>query len=423
MGARYSSHIHYTYLFKEYSIKYKHMKGKELSPNDHRLMGQALDLFSFHDVSPGAPFWHPKGMTIIKALEQFIRSIQDQNGYVEISTPMLVKKNLFEKSGHWKFFKDDIFHFKVDKEIYALKPMNCPESTLIYSHTLRSYKDLPLRLAEIGRLHRNELSGVLGGLLRVRQITMDDAHIFCREDQMKSELVDILKIIREFYKKLNLPVSYGLATRPKKALGSIQKWKEAEKILGEALTEVGLAYKILKGDGAFYGPKIHFDIKDSLGRVWTIATAQLDFQMPEQFKLRYIDENGKPQRPVMIHRAIFGSFERFIGILLEHFNGALPLWLSPVQIAVLGLNDSVGHYVMWVEHELTQKGYRVITDLRNETIGKKIREAELQKIPYLLIVGPKEVGTMTVALRERGKGDRGQMTLEDFLASLSGLRQ
>ncbi len=391
------------------------IKKEELPENDHRKLGQKLDLFSFHDVSPGAPFWHPKGMIIVKELEKFIRKLQDEHGYLEISTPIMVKKKLFEKSGHWKFFKDDMFRFKVDKEEYALKPMNCPESTLVYSHTKRSYRDLPLRLAEIGRLHRNELSGVLGGLLRVRQITMDDAHIFCRKDQIKSELVEILKMTRDFYQRLNLPVSYGLATRPQKAMGNISVWKEAEKILGDALKEVGVSYETLKAEGAFYGPKIHFDIKDSLGRVWTIATAQLDLQMPEQLKLEYTAENGKPERPTMIHRAIFGSFERFIGILLEHFNGALPFWLSPVQIAVLSVTDASLSYAEDVVRKLKKQEYRVTLDDRNETIGKKIRETEMQKTPYILVVGQKELESKTVAVRERGQGDIGQMPLDKFL--------
>jgi threonyl-tRNA synthetase len=392
---------------------------KELPANDHRILGQALDLFSFHDVSPGAPFWHPKGMTIVKELEKYIRKLQDDHGYAEISTPIMVKKKLFEKSGHWEVYKDDMFRVKVDREEYALKPMNCPESALFYSHTKRSYRDLPLRIAEIGRLHRNELSGVLGGLLRLRQFTMDDAHIYCRQDQIKSELVTILKMIREFYKKLELPVTYGLATRPKKALGDLKTWKAAEKVLAEALEEVGLPYQVLKGEGAFYAPKIHFDIKDSLGRVWTIATAQLDLQMPERFKLEYTAENGKTERPAMIHRAIFGSFERFIGILLEHFNGALPFWLAPVQIAVLSITDEALPYARSVASELKNKEIRTHLDDRNETIGKKIREAEMQKIPYLLIIGKKEVEAHAVAVRERGKGDLGGMTLEKFIGIMA----
>lgn len=381
----------------------------------HQELGQKLDFFSFYDVAPGAPFWHPKGMIVIKELEKFIRKLQDRHDYSEISTPIMVKKKLFEQSGHWKFFKENIFGLKVDKESYALKPMNCPESALVYKHTKRSYRDLPLRLAEIGRLHRNELSGVLGGLLRVRQITMDDAHIYCRHDQIKSELVSVLKMTQEFYKTLALPVSYGLATRPKKAMGDLKSWKEAEDILAGALNEAGLSYKILKGEGAFYGPKIHFDIQDSLGRTWTIATAQLDFQMPENFKLEYTDADGKTRRPAVIHRAIFGSFERFIGILLEHTQGALPFWLAPTQIAVLSLNDAVRPYCLEIAEKLKWADLRIFLDDRNETIGKKIREAELQKIPYLLVIGRKESENKAVAVRQRNKGDLGQMPLDKFL--------
>ena len=357
-------------------------------------------------------------MIIIKELEKFIRKLQDDHGYSEIATPIMVKKKLFEQSGHWKFFKENIFGLKVDKESYALKPMNCPESALVYKHAKRSYRDLPLRLAEIGRLHRNELSGVLGGLLRVRQITMDDAHIYCRDNQVKSELISVLKMTQEFYKTLGLPVFYGLATRPKKAMGDLKSWKEAEDILSEALKEVGLPYKILKGEGAFYGPKIHFDIKDSLERTWTIATAQLDFQMPENFKLEYTDEEGKAQRPAVIHRAIFGSFERFIGILLEHTQGALPFWLSPIQTAVLPISDTTAKYASEMCAQLKTNGIRAWLDNRNETIGKKIREAELQKIPYILVVGEREAASHTVAVRQRSKGDLGQMSLDKFLDSI-----
>ncbi|OGF62038.1 threonine--tRNA ligase [Candidatus Giovannonibacteria bacterium RIFCSPLOWO2_01_FULL_44_40] len=385
---------------------------------DHRELGQEMDLFSFHDVAPGAPFWHPKGMIIVKELEKFIRKLQDDHNYTEISTPIMVKQKLFEKSGHWEFFKENMFYFDVENETYSLKPMNCPESALVYQTKIRSYRDLPLRLAEIGRLHRNELSGVLGGLLRVRQMTMDDAHIYCRFDQIKQELVSVLKMTEEFYKHLGLPVSYGLATRPKKAMGSKEKWSEAEKILGEALTELGLKYKILKGEGAFYGPKIHFDIEDSQKRIWTIATAQLDFQLSDRFELEYIDEKGIAQRPVIIHRAIFGSFERFIGILLEHFDGALPFWLSPVQVAVLTINEKVLDCAEKVYKELKEKNIRVELDARNETIAKKIRESEIQRVPYILVVGEKEMKENKVAVRERGKGDVGTMNIDEFIKKI-----
>lgn len=382
---------------------------------DHRELGREMDLFSFHEIAPGAPFWHPKGMIIVKELEKYIRKLQDDHGYAEISTPIMVKTKLFEQSGHWEFFKENMFDFDVENETYSLKPMNCPESALVYQTKIRSYRDLPVRLAEIGRLHRNELSGVLGGLLRVRQMTMDDAHIYCRPDQIKDELVSVLKMTEEFYKRLGLKVDYGLATRPAKAMGSKKTWNEAEKILGEALSELGLKYNILKGEGAFYGPKIHFDIEDSQKRVLTIATAQLDFQLPERFELEYTDENGKKQRPIIIHRAIFGSFERFIGILLEHFDGALPFWLAPVQVAVLTINDKVSGHAARITAELKTKNVRVELDLRNETIAKKIREAEIQRVPYILVIGEKEMKENKIAVRERSRGDLGQKTLEEFL--------
>src|SRR3989338_5080528 len=378
---------------------------------DHRDLGREMDLFSFHEIAPGAPFWHPKGMIIVKELEKYIRKLHDDHNYTEIATPIMVKKKLFEQSGHWEFFKENMFYFDVENELYSLKPMNCPESALVYQTKIRSYRDLPMRLAEIGRLHRNELSGVLGGLLRVRQMTMDDAHIYCRFDQIKEELVSVLKMTEEFYKRLDLKVNYGLATRPEKAMGSKEKWSEAEKILGEALSELGLKYNILKGEGAFYGPKIHFDIEDSQKRVWTIATAQLDFQLPERFELEYIDENGKSQRPVIIHRAIFGSFERFIGILLEHFDGALPFWLSPVQAAVLTINEKVLSYAQNITAELQSKNIRIELDSRNETIAKKIREAEIQRVPYILVIGEKEMKENKVAVRERSKGNIGKMNI------------
>ena len=388
---------------------------------DHRKLGEQLDLFSFHDVAPGAPFWHPKGMIIVKELEKYIRELQDKAGYVEISTPILVKKKLFEKSGHWEFYKDDMFRLKVDKQEYALKPMNCPESAIFYMSKKRSYRDLPLRLAEIGRLHRNELSGVLGGLLRVRQITMDDAHIFCRPDQVKQELVTCLKMIQEFYKKFGLQVTYGLATRPKKAMGDLKTWLEAEKVLAQALEEVGLKYKILKGEGAFYAPKIHFDIRDSLSRVWTISTAQLDLQMPERFKLGYVAENGKTERPAMIHRAIFGSFERFIGILLEHYSGALPLWLSPEQVCIIPVSSRHKKYASLVGKELKKGNLRCVVQDENETVSKKIRGGETQKIPYLLVVGDEEIKQEQVRVRSKNK-DLGGMKLNKFLEKIQRKR-
>lgn len=385
---------------------------------NHRELGQEMDLFSFHDIAPGAPFWHPKGMIIVKELENFIRKLQDDHGYQEISTPIMVKKEVFEKSGHWEHFRKNMFWFvnPVDEnETLAIKPMNCPESTYVFNSTIRSYKDLPLRFAEIGRLHRNELSGTLGGLLRVRQMTMDDAHIYCRFDQIQEELTSVLKMTEAFYERLGLKVSYSIGTKPENALGTKDTWDKAEKILKDSLSNLGLKYEIMEGEGAFYGPKIHFDIKDSQERIWTIATAQIDFQLTENFDCNYVDESGKKVRPVVIHRAIFGSFERFIGILLEHFDGALPFWLSPVQVQMLTINDKVLDYARKTADELKNKDLRIELDSRNESIGKKIREAELQRVPYLLIIGEKEMKENKVAVRERGKGDLGAMTIEGFL--------
>ena len=386
---------------------------------DHRELGQEMDLFSFHEIAPGAPFWHPKGMIIFRKLERCARKINDENGYQEISTPILVKREVFEKSGHWEHYRDNMFWFKnpVDEnETLVIKPMNCPESTYVYNSKIRSYRDLPLRLAEIGRLHRNELSGTLGGMFRVRQITMDDAHIYVRPDQAEEEILKVIKTINKFYKDLNFETEYYLATRPEKALGEKHEWELAEEALKAALNKAGIKYKLADGEGAFYGKKIEVHIKDSQNRDWQLGTAQLDLVMlPEKFDLSYVDEAGQKQKPWVIHRAIFGSVERFVGILLEHFDGAFPFWLSPVQVAVLSINDKVLSYAQNVTAKLQSKNIRTELDARNETISKKIREAEIQRVPYLLVIGEKEMKENKVAVRERGKGDLGPMVLADFI--------
>ena len=390
---------------------------------DHRELGQEMDLFSFHEIAPGAPFWHPKGMIVFRELEKYARTINDREGFDEISTPIMVKKDVFERSGHWEHYRNNMFWFvnPVDgNETLVVKPMNCPESTYIYNSKIRSYRDLPLRLAEIGRLHRNELSGTLGGLFRVRQITMDDAHIYVRPDQAEEEISKTLVIIEDFYKKLGFEQKYYLATRPEKALGDKKTWDIAEKALRAALEQNKIKYEVAEGEGAFYGPKIEVHIKDSQERDWQLGTAQMDLTMlPEKFDLSYADENGNKVRPMVIHRAIFGSFERFIGILLEHFNGALPFWLSPIQVQILTINDKVLNYAKQTILELKNKNIRVELDARNESIGKKIREAEMQKVPYLLVIGEKEAAAQKVAVRERGKGDVGAITIEEFLRSLN----
>lgn len=397
-------------------------KENELPENDHRALGQRLDLFSFHDIAPGAPFWHPKGMTIFRELEKAARKINDENGYLEISTPILVKKEVFEKSGHWEHYRDNMFWFKNptdENETLVVKPMNCPESTYIYNSATRSYKDMPLRLAEIGRLNRNERSGTLGGMFRVRQITMDDAHIYVRPDQVEEEIENVIALIEKFYRGFGFEPRFVLATKPEGALGTEQDWALAEAALTNALQKSNIEFSIEKGEGAFYGPKIEVHMKDSQDRDWQLGTAQLDLVMlPKQFELSYIDEGGDKKMPWVIHRAIFGSFERFVGILLEHFNGALPFWLSPVQIAVLTINDAVREYATKVTKEIQGAGIRAIIDDRNETIGKKIRENEMQKIPYLVVIGAREAEAGTVAVRERGKGDVGTMVLAEFLTKI-----
>ncbi|MBI2451436.1 MAG: threonine--tRNA ligase [Parcubacteria group bacterium] len=382
---------------------------EEAKKRDHRKIGKDLDLFSFHDVSPGATFWHPKGMIIFKELEKFWRKIHEEAGYQEISTPILVKENLFKQSGHLENYKENMYPVKIENETYYLKPMNCPESAIIYSSKIRSYKDLPIRLSEIGRLHRAELSGVLAGLFRVRQITMDDAHIYCRPSQIQIEIGGVLKLIKNFYKLFGFNPEFNLSTRPDKAMGDPALWKKAEAALEIALKKNNLPYKLKPKDGAFYGPKIDVHITDSLGRPWQLATIQLDFQMPERFDLSYQNEKSQKEKPVMIHRAIFGSFERFIGVLIENFNGALPLWLSPIQAIIIPIASRHIKYAKNILDELKKIGPKTELDERNETIGKKIREAQLQKISYILIVGDEEIKNKTVNVRHYRRGQEGEI--------------
>lgn len=387
----------------------------EIEKRNHRKLGTQLDLFSFHEISPGAAFWHPKGMIIIKELEKWWREEHEKRGYLETSTPTIVKKELFEQSGHWKHYKENIFTFDVEGQIFVLKPMNCPESTIIYSSKIRSYKDLPLRLSEISHLYRNELSGVLAGLFRVRQLTMDDAHIYCTPEQIQTEIKALLEFVQEFYRLFKLNPEFKLATRPENYMGDKKLWQKAERALEFSLKQKKLKYELKPKDGAFYGPKIDVHITDALGRSWQIATVQLDFQMPERFQLAYIDQKGRKKRPVIIHRAIFGSFERFIGILLEHYAGALPLWLSPIQIWIIPVGSRHKKYAKTLKEELSALRLRVETKDTAETVSKKIRDGELQKIPYLLVVGDKEMTKKGVRVRERGKGDIGVMKLNKFL--------
>jgi threonyl-tRNA synthetase len=392
---------------------------EEAKRRDHRKLGRELELFMFNEISPGAPFWLPKGMIVFRELEKFIREELDDAGYDEISTPILVKKKLWQQSGHWDHYQENMFLLEVDEETFSLKPMNCPESTYVYKIKVRSYKDLPIRLSEIGRLHRNEISGALGGMFRVRQITMDDAHLFVRPDQILDEIDNLIELITKVYTIFGFEPTFSLATRPEDSMGDPVLWEKAELALEQALRRNDIDFMLKEKDGAFYGPKIDIQIKDALGRMWQLATIQLDFQMPERFDLEYVNEQGERVRPVMIHRAVFGSFERFIGILVEHFAGAFPTWLSPIQVAVLPISDAHHAYASSITAHLKESGVRVEIDMRNEKIGYKIREWETQKVPYMLVVGNKEMENKTVSVRKHHKGDTGAQELDVFVSMLT----
>lgn len=393
---------------------------------DHKQIGQELELFFTNDIAPGAPFWLPKGMSIFKELEKYIRELTLNAGYLETSTPIMVKSELFKQSGHWvKFGEHNMYNLDLSDEDntnaegYTLKPMNCPESTILYRFRPRSYKELPLRLAEIGRLHRKEKSGEVNGLLRVRQITMDDAHIYATEDQIFDEISSILDMMTEFYKKLGFEIEFRFATRPEQRAGTDEMWDKAENALSEALKKKGIKAGDKMGDGAFYGPKIDLHIKDAQGREWQLATVQLDFHMPTAFDLKYIDENGEQKKPVMIHRAIFGSFERFIGIMTEHFQGAFPTWLSPVQVMIVPITDRNVEYGQKLLEQLNSSNIRAEMDSKAETMQAKIRDAQLQKIPYMLIIGDREEKENSVSVRTRSGENLGALKFEDFLQKLA----
>ena len=390
----------------------------KVSLKDHREIGRELDLFSFHQYAPGAIFWHPKGWLIYRTLLEFIREKTEEEGYMEISTPVMVKSQLFVESGHWEHFGENIFNLKVDKENYSLKPMNCPEAAIVFRSKTRSYNDLPLRLSEFGTLHRRELSGVLGGLLRVRQFTIDDAHIFVTPEQIHDEIQKLLTLTADVYKSLGFKPRFYLATRPDKAMGDEKTWKEAENGLEKALKDANVKFDIKPKDGAFYGPKIDIHIYDSQDRDWQLATIQLDFQIPQSMKLEYADRDGSKKRPVMVHRGIFGSLERFIGILLEHTQGNLPVWLSPVQAIVLPVSDKFTDFAQKTAQKIRPNEIRVELDLRNETLQAKIRDALLQKIPYILVVGEKEQKSDKVSVRERDRKDLHQMTTDELIAKI-----
>jgi len=388
---------------------------EEAKKRDHRKLGKELDLFSLHEEGPGFPFFHPKGMILRNTLEDFWRKEHYKRGYQEIKTPIILNRDLWIRSGHWDHYRENMYFTKIDGEDYAIKPMNCPGSMILYKRKIHSYRDLPLRVAELGLVHRHELSGVLHGLMRVRCFTQDDAHIFMLPEQIKDEILGVIDLVDYFYGIFGFKYHVELSTRPENSMGSDEDWERATNALKEALEAKGLEYKINEGDGAFYGPKIDFHLEDSIGRTWQCGTIQLDFQMPERFDLTYVGPDGEKHRPVMIHRVVFGSIERFIGILIEHFAGAFPTWLAPVQVRVLTVTDRANAYAEQVAARLSDADIRVETDLRNEKIGYKVREAQLEKIPYMLVLGDKEQENGTVAVRARGKGDIGAMSLDEFM--------
>ncbi|WP_066640354.1 threonine--tRNA ligase [Desulfolucanica intricata] len=391
---------------------------EEAKRRDHRKLGTELDLFSIQEEGPGFPFFHPKGMVIRNELEKFWREEHEKRGYQEIRTPLILNRKLWEQSGHWDHYKENMYFTNIDESVYAVKPMNCPGSILIYKSKLHSYRELPIRMGELGLVHRHELSGVLHGLMRVRCFTQDDAHIYVLPSQIKDEIIGVINLVDDFYKVFGFTYHVELSTKPEKAMGSDEIWEMATNALREAIEAKGLEYKTNEGDGAFYGPKIDFHLEDCLGRTWQCGTIQLDFQMPEKFDLTYVGEDGQKHRPVMIHRVVFGSIERFIGIMTEHFGGAFPAWLAPVQVRVLPITDRQADYASSVVDKLKEQGIRVELDTRNEKIGYKIREAQAQKIPYMLVIGDKELDKGSVSVRHRNQGDLGAMSLKDFTGKL-----
>ena len=393
---------------------------EEAEKRDHRKLGKQLGLFHFQDEAPGMVFWHPHGRTIYRQIEHYMRTKLDQYDYQEVETPQLLDRSLWERSGHWDKFAADMFTTQLDERDYAIKPMNCPGHIQFYNQGLKSYRDLPLRLAEFGVVHRSEPSGTLHGLMRARRFTQDDAHIFCTEDQLQAEVSQLINIVFETYRDFGFEqIELALSLRPEQRVGSDALWDQGEAALDQALRDTGLAFRVQPGEGAFYGPKIEFTLRDSIGRAWQCGTIQVDFSMPGRLGASYIAEDNSRQTPVMIHRAILGSLERFIGILIEHYAGALPVWLAPLQAVVLNITDRQIDYAHQVSTALRDQGFRVKTDLRNEKIGFKIREHTLGRVPYLLVIGDREVETATLALRDRTGRDLGAVSLTTFASMLT----
>lgn len=393
---------------------------EEAAKRDHRKLAKKFDLFHLQDEAPGMVFWHPKGWTLWQQIEQYMRAKQIDWGYDEVKTPLIMDRTLWEKSGHWENYRDNMFTTESEKRDFAVKPMNCPGHIQIFNHGLRSHKDLPLRLAEFGSCHRNEASGALHGIMRVRGFVQDDAHIFCTEDMVEAEVSAFNTMLKEVYDDFGFTdIAVKLSLRPEKYAGTLETWEKAENGLRTALRAAGLEWEELPGEGAFYGPKIEYQIKDALGRSWQCGTIQLDYVLPERLDAEYVAEDNARKRPVMLHRAILGSFERFLGILIEHYEGSFPVWLSPVQAVVANITDNQADFVRKVEKTLRDKGFRAISDLRNEKIGFKIREHTIQRVPYLLVIGDKEVENNSVAVRTRDGKDLGVMNLEAFIEHLT----
>ena len=405
--------------FPKQSMLEEHLQMlEEAKKRDHRKLGKELGLFMLRDEGPGFPFFLPKGMVLKNLLIDYWREVHKKYGYVEVSTPVILSRKLWERSGHWDHYKDNMYTTVIDDEDFAIKPMNCPGGMMVYQSQPHSYRDLPLRVGELGLVHRHELSGALHGLFRVRCFTQDDAHLFMTPAQLKDELKNVVRLFDEVYSVFGLSYKIELSTMPEDHIGTVEQWEHNQDILKEAITEMGKEYEVNEGDGAFYGPKLDFHLADSLGRTWQCGTVQLDSQLPERFELEYVGEDGQKHRPVMLHRVVLGSIERFIGVITAHFAGKFPLWLSPVQAVVLPISEHHHEYAQGVQDVLEEAGFRVECDLRNEKIGYKIREAQLQRTPYMIVVGDKEAAEGTISVRHRADGDLGSMDLPAFIAKL-----
>ncbi|MBN2031296.1 threonine--tRNA ligase [bacterium] len=404
---------------EEKALKEDIQAREEAQKRDHRRLGKELDLFSFHPEGPGFPFWHPNGVILYNEINQYMREVLQRKNYFEIKTPLILNEALWHQSGHWDNYKSNMYFTDIDDQSYAVKPMNCPGGLLIYKNSAHSYREFPLKYSEMGMVHRHEKSGVLHGLFRVRQFTQDDAHVFCTPDQVEEEIIKIIDLIDEIYHTFKFEnFLIELSTRPNKSIGTAKMWNMAEKALTNALEYKKLTYQINKGEGAFYGPKIDYHIQDSIGRMWQCGTIQVDFSMPDRFDLEYVGPDGDKHRPVMIHRAILGSVERFIGILIEHFGGAFPVWLAPVQCVVLPISEKVHDYAHQVLNHIQKSQIRSVLDIRNEKIGYKIREAEIKKVPYMCIIGEKEKNNKNISVRKRSEGSTGQTALSSLITEI-----